>query len=57
MDYLADFTQAATSTKADRVTVRFGEEIPVKMNLDWTDWGFEATFLLAPRITSDGGGR
>lgn len=53
MDYLSDAVTTAKASKADRVNIRFGDEVPLKMAVDWTDWGFDGQFMLAPRIMND----
>jgi len=53
LDYLDDVLAALDGGKADRLHVRFGDELPAKIAGEWTDWGFSAEFMIAPRIGSD----
>ncbi|GGL33849.1 hypothetical protein GCM10009037_16800 [Halarchaeum grantii] len=55
LDYLGDFAQALKSSKADRVTIRWGDQFPVKLAFEHEDWGFAGEFMLAPRIQKEGG--
>lgn len=53
LDYLKDFADALVNSKADRCTISFGEEFPVIIDFEHEDWGFDGTFLQAPRIPGD----
>jgi len=53
LDYLEDLAAAIKKSKADRMTVHWGEEFPVKMFFDHEDWGITSQYLLAPRIESE----
>jgi len=52
-DYLRDIVSALKARKADRVTVRWGEEFPTMLDWEQNDWGFEGCHMVAPRIQSD----
>jgi len=48
-DYLTDIADAVKSLQADDVTLKLGEDIPLKV--DWgRDDGVHGTYMLAPRI-------
>lgn len=53
MDYLEDISQALKRARMDKVTVRWGNELPVVVRAWNTDYGIRATYLLAPRIQKD----
>jgi proliferating cell nuclear antigen len=53
LDYLDDITKGLKKSKADRVTVRWGQEFPTRLKFEHDDWGFEGHFMLAPRIQSE----
>ena len=53
MDYLSDAIGALDAAKADRVTLSFGDEFPTRIRGEWVEWGFTATFMVAPRIESE----
>ena len=53
IDYLADAIGALDAAKADRVTLSFGDELPTRIRGEWVEWGFTATFMVAPRTTGD----
>jgi len=54
LDYLKDMNKAIS--KDAEVTMRLGEEFPVKMHFDFAEGDGNVTYMLAPRIQSDGGG-
>jgi proliferating cell nuclear antigen len=49
LDYLTDIATGLDTSKADRVTVNWGDEFPTKLRFEHEEWGFEGQFLLAPR--------
>ena len=53
IDYLVDAIGALDAAKADRVTLSFGDEFPTRIRGEWVEWGFTATFMVAPRIESE----
>jgi proliferating cell nuclear antigen len=53
LDYLTDIAAAIKRGKADRLLVKWGDEFPAKFEIEHDDWGFEATYMLAPRIQKD----
>jgi proliferating cell nuclear antigen len=53
LDYLKDVTKALDSSKADRVTVCWGNEFPVQFRFENEDWGHEGVWMLAPRIQKE----
>ena len=53
MGYLSDAVGALDAAKADRVTLSFGDEFPTRIRGEWVEWGFTATFMIAPRIESE----
>ncbi|WP_158055955.1 beta clamp domain-containing protein [Halorussus halophilus] len=53
IDYLDAITLALDKSKADRVTVRWSEEFPVRLQFEHDDWGFEGQYLIAPRIQEE----
>lgn len=52
-DYLRDVVSALKEGKADRVTVRWGEEFPTMIEWEQNTWGFEGWHMVAPRIQSE----
>jgi proliferating cell nuclear antigen len=54
LDYFDDITTALKTSKADRVTVEWGDEFPTVLRFEHENWGFEGEYLIAPRIQSDG---
>jgi proliferating cell nuclear antigen len=53
LDYLRDMATALKRSKADRVTLSWGQEHPMILAFEHEEWGFDGMFLLAPRIGSD----
>lgn len=53
LSYLEEVIGMLDSGKADRLTVSFGDQIPVEITAEWVDWGFTATAMIAPRMESD----
>lgn len=53
IDYLKDFVEGLGKSKADRMTLDFGEEYPARIDWDATDWGISGQYMLAPRIMRD----
>lgn len=53
LDYLTDMAAAIKQSKADRLTVHWGDEFPVELHFDHEDWGITSQFLLAPRLEPD----
>lgn len=53
MDYLKDMVDAVDKAKASRLTINFGDGVPVDMGWDVEDWSLRGQFMLAPRISSD----
>jgi len=51
-DYLADVAGGLKRSKADHLTVRWGEEFPTELEFEHQDWGFDGKYVLAPRIES-----
>lgn len=56
LDYLRDMAAGLHATKPDSVKVEFGDEFPVKIHYSESEFGLSGTFMLAPRIKSDGDG-
>ena len=52
LDYLTDMADALATGKADRVTVKWGEEYPARFAFEYEDWGFSGHYMVAPRIQS-----
>jgi len=50
VDSLRDMADAVKSSKADKLTVHWGDEFPTKLRFEQEEFGFNGTFLLAPRI-------
>ena len=50
IDYLVDAIGALDAAKADRVTLSFGDELPIRIQGEWVEWGFTATFTLGHTI-------
>jgi proliferating cell nuclear antigen len=50
LDYLDDVVATLSKAKADRVTLKWGEEFPSRIAFEYEDWGFTGHFMLAPRI-------
>ncbi|SNZ12121.1 proliferating cell antigen [Natronoarchaeum philippinense] len=53
LDYLTDIAASIKRGKSDRLLVKWGDEFPAKFEVEHDDWGFEATYMLAPRIQND----
>jgi len=53
LDYLTDMVAAIKKSKADRLTVHWGDQYPVELHFDHEDWGITSQFVLAPRIEGD----
>jgi len=53
LDYLTDMADALATGKADRVTVKWGEDYPARFAFEHEDWGFSGHFMIAPRITGE----
>lgn len=53
LDYLEDVAAAVKRSKADKLTLNWGEEFPVIIDVAHEEWGFDARYLLAPRIQGD----
>jgi len=53
LDYLTDMADALATGKADRVTVKWGEDYPARFAFQHEDWGFSGHFMIAPRITGE----
>jgi len=53
LDYLKDMADALVKAGFDTVTLRLGDEFPLKMEFKESRWGISGTFMLAPRIQSD----
>ena len=53
LDYLTDIASAIGKSKADRLTVKWGHEIPAQFETEHEEWGFETSHMLAPRIQAD----
>lgn len=53
LDYLDDMATGLKRSKADRLTLSFGQEFPAILAFEHEEWGFEGRYLLAPRIGSD----
>ena len=51
--YLADIASALPAAKADRVTVKWGEQVPARFAFEHEDWGFSGHFMIAPRKTRE----
>lgn len=50
--YLRDFAAALKASKADRVTLKFGDEFPALFDFQSNDHGFSGRYMVAPRISS-----
>ena len=50
IDYLVDAIGALDAAKADRVTLSFGDELPIRIQGEWVEWGFTVTFTLGHTI-------
>jgi proliferating cell nuclear antigen len=50
LDYFTDLAAALRRSKADRVTLKWAHEYPLKLSFQHRDWGFDGTMMLAPRI-------
>jgi len=50
LEFLDDMADALATGKADRVTVKWGEEVPARFAFEHEDWGFSGHFMIAPRI-------
>jgi proliferating cell nuclear antigen len=50
--YIDDYT-GGLRRAASRLTVSFGDELPAQIEFQHTDWGFDGTYMVAPRIRSD----
>jgi proliferating cell nuclear antigen len=53
LDYLEDMAGAIAKSRAEKCTVRWGEQYPVFMQFEHPEWGFEGRFALAPRRKKD----
>ena len=53
LDYLKDMADALVRAGFDDVTLRLGDEFPIKMEFHESRWGISGEFMLAPRIQSD----
>ena len=53
LDYLDDMATGLKRSKADRLTLSFGQEFPAILAFEHEEWGFEGRYLLAPSIGSD----
>jgi proliferating cell nuclear antigen len=53
-DYLVRLATGLRRGKADRVTLAWGEDHPVRAEFVVQDWGFDGTYLVAPRVHKDG---
>ncbi|WP_435119122.1 hypothetical protein [Halolamina sp. C58] len=56
LDYCEDMIGAIDSADADRLTLKWGDEFPIKIAFTDEKWSISGVFMLAPRIASDGGG-
>lgn len=54
LSYLEDMAKAVKRSRADRLTIRWADEFPTMLHFEHEEWGYEGTFMLAPRIQSDG---
>jgi proliferating cell nuclear antigen len=50
LDYLEAVADGLKHSKADHLTVRWGEEFPTELEFQHEEWGFEGKYVLAPRI-------
>jgi proliferating cell nuclear antigen len=53
LDYLTEIAKSCKRGKADRLLVKWGDEFPARFEIEHDDWGFEATYMLSPRIQND----
>ncbi len=57
LDYFEDAVAAIDGAGADRLTLKWGDEFPIKIAFSDERWSISGEFMLAPRIQSgDGGG-
>lgn len=52
LDYLDSVSSALKKSRADRLTVNWGDEFPVRLAFEYEEWGYEGEFAIAPRIGS-----
>jgi hypothetical protein len=50
VDYLESLADGLVSLKTDRATVCWGDQFPMKLHFEHEEWGFEGTYMLAPRL-------
>ncbi|MFB6179553.1 MAG: hypothetical protein ABEI77_07520 [Halorientalis sp.] len=48
-----DMAEAIKSSKADHLTVHWGDELPVELHFEHEEWGITSQFVLAPRKESE----
>lgn len=53
-DYLIDAATGLKQSKADRVTVAWGDEYPTKLHFEHEEWGFSGKYMIAPRLNPGG---
>lgn len=53
LDYLRDMLQGVVKAGFEDVTLKLGQEFPVKIQFHGSKWGVQGEYMLAPRIQSD----
>lgn len=53
MAYLGKMAEAIAKSKMERLVIRFGDNFPVRLGFDHTEWGISGEYLLAPRLPNE----